>query len=152
MDQAQLLELARQTLLYLSPLIAAGALARVGEDGVDATKKLAQKTWKALQSRVAGNDEAEAALTLYKAKPDDTGRQQMVEGEIVRILDANPVAVSELSALVAEARTLGLIPQQVATRIHNQHISGDAQVGVAISGDVQGGITAPAMPSKHRTS
>ncbi len=152
MDPSQLQELARHVLLYLAPLIAAGALAKVGEDTVDQAKSLAQRTWVSLQHRFQDNEEAQAALTLFKAKPEDIGRQQIIEGEMIRVLENHPDAVTELQTLVAEARQLNLLPQQVAGRIHNQYISGDAQVGAAIAGDVHGGINVPAMPPKQPKS
>ena len=149
MDQTQLTELARQVLTYLGPLIAAGALAKVGEDTLDQAKLLAQRTWALFQHRFQGNDEAQAALTLFKAKPEDAGRKQIVEGEIVTDFARQPDAVAELQALVAEARQLNLLPQQVAGRIHNQHIGDDAQVGVAVAGDVHGGINVPVQHAKR---
>ena len=99
--------------------------------------------------RFQGNDEAAAALTLYKAKPDDAGRRQIVEGEIVAAFANQSDSAAVLQLLVAEARRLNLLPQQVAGRIHNQQIGDKAQVGIAVSGDVHGGITAPAMPPKQ---
>ena len=120
MDQTQLTELARQALTYLVPLIGSGALAIVGEDTVDEAKLLAQHTWALFQRRFHGNDEAQAALTLFKTQPNGTGRQQIIEGEIVRDFAKQPDAIVELQALIAEAKQLNLLPQQTAARTHNQ--------------------------------
>ena len=152
MDQAQITELARQVLMYMGPLIAAGALAKVGEDSLESARGLAQRTWTTLQRQFQHNEDAQAALTLYKSKPQDTGRQHIIEGEIITHVHQQPEAATELLTLVEQARRLGLLTPKVADRIHNQNIGGNAQVGVAISGDVQGGITAPNMPPKKTKS
>jgi uncharacterized protein with PhoU and TrkA domain len=141
MNEAQLIELARQMLYYMSPLIAAGALTKVGEGAVDGAKVLAHRTWEMLQRVVQGNAEAEAALVLYERKPEDQTRQEILVGEIVTGLEQNSIAANELASLVDQARELQLIPQQVAQRIHNQTIKDDAVVGVAIAGDTHSSIS-----------
>ena len=81
------------------------------------------------------------SLTLYKAKPEDEGRQQIVEGEIVARFADNEAARKELAELVRQARELNLVPQQVAQQIHNQVIRDQARVGTAIAGNVYGGVS-----------
>jgi hypothetical protein len=139
MDHTQLVELARQVLTYMAPLITAGALAKVGENSVDSTKSLAQRTWSTLQRLFQDNEDAQDVLALYQRKPDNVGRAQVVEGEIITVLEQQPQAVTDLQALVEEARRLGLLPS--AGRSHSQVIKDNAQVGVAVAGDVQGGVT-----------
>jgi hypothetical protein len=66
MDQAQLLDLAKQLLLLISPLVAQGALAKIGENTTDATQNLLKRTWGLLQARFKGAPKAQAALTSYE--------------------------------------------------------------------------------------
>lgn len=139
MDQVQLLELARQTLSYLTQLIAGGVLAKVGEDGVDDTNALAHRTWEMLRRMVRGSKAAEVALTLYKIKPDDQGQVQMVASEVATLLHQQPQFISEFQVLLAEAQQLGFIARNDHT--HTQNIGGSAQIGVATAGDVHGGVT-----------
>ena len=139
MDLPQTADLARQLLTYMTPLIAGGALTKVGEDSLDGTKALAQRTWSTLQRLFQGNDDAQDVLALYQRKPDNASRAQVVEGEIVTVLEQQPSAAADLQALVDEARKLGLLPS--GGRTHSQVIQGSAQVGAAVAGDVHGGIT-----------
>ena len=139
-DPVLLQELAKQALVYMSPLIAQGVLTKIGEHTGDAAKDLASKTWGLLERAFKGHDEAEAALTLYKVKPEDEGRQKIVEGEIVARFGQDEAARNELAELVRQAREPNLLPQQVAQQIHNQVIRDNAQVGTAVAGNVYGGI------------
>jgi len=139
MDQSQLLELARQTVTYMTPLIVGGALAKVGEDTLDGAQTLAQRTWGVLRRAFQQNEGAEAALTLYKLKPDDPGRAQIVEGEVVAVLEQQPQLISELQELVSAAHQLGLLAPQ-DKRKHSVTISDNASAGVVVAGDLQGGI------------
>jgi hypothetical protein len=150
MDQPQLVELAKQALIYMSPLIAQGALKKIGERTTDATITLVHKTWDFFERIFRGNDEAEAALTLYKVKPEDKGRQEIMEGEIVARLGERPTAASELAAFVQQAHELDLVPQQIAQRIHNQSIRDNAQIGAAVAGDVYGGVSVDTNKGKQR--
>jgi hypothetical protein len=43
MDQAQLLETAKQLIVLVSPIIASGALSKVGEDATDRVTSLTQR-------------------------------------------------------------------------------------------------------------
>lgn len=54
MDTAQLTALAREAVTALAPLIAAGALARIGEETTDATKGLLTRALDLLRQRFAG--------------------------------------------------------------------------------------------------
>ena len=73
-------------------------------------------------------------------KPEDEGRQKIVEGEIVARFGQDEAARNELAELVRQAREPNLLPQQVAQQIHNQVIRDNAQVGTAVAGNVYGGI------------
>jgi tetratricopeptide (TPR) repeat protein len=65
------LELARQALMVLSPFVAQGALAKIGEDTTDRVTQLVGRVWNFLQSIAQGNPKAEAALEVYQEEPDD---------------------------------------------------------------------------------
>lgn len=57
MEQAQLLELASKTVAVISPLVAGGALAQLGEHTTDARQALLRRAWALLQERFKGNAE-----------------------------------------------------------------------------------------------
>lgn len=73
-----------------------------------------------------------------------------MEGEINTRLREQPTAASELATLVQQAHELDLVPQQQAQQIHNQVIRGNAQVGVAVAGDVRGGVGVGINKGKQR--
>jgi len=68
-------EAARQVLVYISPLIAAGALAKIGEDATDTATQLLGRVWDTLARRLQGHKKAEAALTLYEDEPQNPALQ-----------------------------------------------------------------------------
>ena len=140
-DPVLLQELAKQALVYMSPLIAQGALKKIGEHTGDATTSLAGKTWVLIQRTFSGHKKAETALALYEADPKDENTQKIVEGEIVARFAEDEAARSELAELVRQARELNLVPQQVAQQIHHQVIRDQARVGTAIAGNVYGGVS-----------
>jgi hypothetical protein len=140
MDQAQLLELARQLVTYAGPLIAGGALAKIGENTNDVAQQWLEKTWGSLKRRLTGSEDAVDALRMYERKPEDPARQTLVTEQIVTIYQHDQAAIAELQALVEELRRIQ--PQQPApSRTHTQNISDNARVGTAIAGDVTGNVT-----------
>jgi hypothetical protein len=139
MDQAQLLALGQDLLLLISPLVAQGAIQKLGEDTTDRVTLLAQRAWGALQQRFTGMPKAEAALTLYEDEPSDPGMQQRIAQQIAACFADHQDAITELEEIVHELRAATGAPP--AQRTHTQNISGNAQVGVAVSGDVHGGIS-----------
>ena len=68
-------EAARQVLVYISPLIAVGALAKIGEDASDTASELLGRVWDTLARRLQGHKKAEAALTLYEDEPQNPALQ-----------------------------------------------------------------------------
>ncbi|MBX0331505.1 hypothetical protein K2Z83_28020, partial [Oscillochloris sp. ZM17-4] len=134
-----LTEAARQVLLYIAPLIAGGALAKIGEDTTDTAIELLGRVWDALGRRFRGHDEAEAAMTLFKAKPQDEARRQIIEAQVIERFEADPAAAAELIALARSIAALS--PQPAPQRQHNQTISGNANVGTALAGDLHGNLT-----------
>ena len=141
MDSAQLATLAQDAVLTLSPLIAGGALAKLGENATDATADLARRTWAAIQSRLAGDKKAEAALTLYEDEPEEASLQKRVAQQLVIVLERDTAGAEELAELVRQlqARLDSTSPGE--RRSHTQNIGDQAQVGTAIAGDVTGGLT-----------
>ncbi|MBK9711918.1 MAG: caspase family protein [Kouleothrix sp.] len=154
MDQSQLLTLGKDLLLLISPLVAQGALAKVGEHTTDRVTQLAQRAWGTLQRRLAGNTEAESALTLYQAKPEKESRRDELAELIADRLANDSAAIAELQELVHELRAATGATNTAPSRSHQVNVSGNARVGQAIAGDVWGGIAigrmdfgdAPAAP------
>ncbi|MBX0331482.1 hypothetical protein K2Z83_27905, partial [Oscillochloris sp. ZM17-4] len=134
-----LTEAARQVLLYIAPLIAGGALAKVGEDATDTATELLGRVWDALGRRFRGHDEAEAALTLFKAKPQNEARRQIIEAQVIERFEADPAAAAELIALATSIAALS--PPAAPQSQHNQIIGGNANVGTALAGDLHGNLT-----------
>lgn len=141
MDKAQLTELTQQTLTILGPLIAGGALVKIGENATDATADLARRVWAAIQSRLAGDKKGEATLTLYEDGPEDPTLQRLLTQQLIVVLERDPVAVQELAELVRQLQARLDDSGASKGRSHTQNISGNAQVGTAIAGDVHGGLT-----------
>jgi hypothetical protein len=95
-------EIARQTLLLLSPLVAQGALTRIGEDTTDRVMKLVGQTWNLLQRGVQGNPKAENALEVYQEEPDDQRNLERLAKHLADYLQQHHQAVDELQALVGQ--------------------------------------------------
>jgi len=132
-------EAARQVLVYISPLIAAGALAKIGEDASDTASELLGRVWDTLARRLQGHKKAEAALTLYEDEPQNPALQQQVQQRVVEVFGQEPAAAQELLALAQAIAALN--PPPVTQRQYNQNISGNANVGTAIAGDLHGNLT-----------
>ena len=101
-----LTELARQLLTTLSPIIATGALAKVGEETTDHVAALFGRARSALQQRFQGNRQAEAALTVYEEEPDDPKNQERVARHIITHFHDDPQAIAELTELVKQLQAL----------------------------------------------
>ena len=142
MGQAQIVDLAKQLMVLISPLVAQGALEKLGENTADATQRMLGRAWDLLRRRFAGDEDAEEALRYYQRRPDDAARQQIVADQIVARCGGDSAALAELAELVSQLRA-GAAPS--AGRSHRIDIGGSAQVGVAIAGDQHGGITVGAQ-------
>ena len=140
MDPTQLLDLARLLVAGIAPLIAGGALAKIGENATDTTTQLLGRAWGMLQRRFRDQRKAEAALTIFEDEADKPESQERVAQQIVAVFQHDPAAIDELRAIVEELRR---IQSQSASprRSHTQTISGNARVGAAVAGDVHGPIT-----------
>jgi hypothetical protein len=140
MDPTQLLDLARLLVAGIAPLIASGALAKIGENATDTTTQLLGRAWGMLQRRFRDQRKAEAALTIFEDEADKPESQERVAQQIVAVFQHDPAAIDELRAIVEELRR---IQSQSASprRSHTQTISGSARVGAAVAGDVHGPIT-----------
>ncbi len=137
MDQTQLLETARLLVAGIAPLIAGGALAKIGENATDTAVRVLGRAWGMLQRRFQGQRRAEAALTVLEDEPDRPENQERVAQQIVALFQHDPAAIAELRAIVEELRRT----QSQPPRSHTQTVSGNAQVGTAVAGDVHGPIT-----------
>ena len=140
MDPTQLLDLARLLAAGIAPLIAGGALAKIGENATDTTMQLLGRAWGMLQRRFRGQRKAEAALTIFEDEADKPESQERVAQQIVAVFQHDPAAIAELRAIVEELHRIQPQPAQ-PQRSHTQTISGNARVGAAVAGDVHGPIT-----------
>jgi|GEM_PF-3767499 len=138
--EQQLLDMAGQIVTFAAPLIAGGALAKIGENSTDTTQQWLGKAWGMLQRRFQGNKKAESALTIFEDEADKPESQERVVQQIVAVFQNDPAALSELRSLVEELRRIQPMPP-APPRSHTQTISGNARVGTAIAGDVTGNVT-----------
>lgn len=130
MDSTHLREMAHQFVRLASPLVASGALVRVGADTSDRVTALVQRAWGVVQRRCAGDEDAEHDLRGYVKQPMNTSRQQILVDHIVtHCADAD--AMAELRALVSALQ---------AAQGRTMTVTG-GQVGVVIQGDTQGNLT-----------
>lgn len=135
MDQTQLLDLARLLVTGIAPLIAGGALAKIGENATDTTTQILGRAWGMLRRRFRGQRKAESALTIFEDEADRPESQERVAQQIVAVFQHDPEAIAELRAIVEELRRTQ--PQPVSSqRTHTQTFSGQARVDTAIAGDV----------------
>lgn len=63
-DPTQVADLAQYVVDYSAPLIAGGALAKVGEDTTNQASALVRRLWQRVQQQFQGNRKAEAALPI----------------------------------------------------------------------------------------
>ncbi len=138
MDAQQALQSARDLLVWTGPLIAGGALAKVGENAADQAAQLASRTWRALQGWLAHDADAADDLRKLEKQPDSASRQQIVAEAIAQIAARDVAVATELEALT---QAIAQIKGSTGGRTHNQTIGDNAQVGVAIAGDHTGNIT-----------
>lgn len=182
MEPMSLAEAARLVFLTLAPIIATGAVNKLGEDITDTLTESLGRAWEAVErkikrplsdsekaglattaatveARLDASSEAQAALTLYRARPENPAYQQIVEEQIAEVFKASP------DELLALARAISaLSPPPAPQRQHTQVIKDNATVGTAIAGDLQGNLTigsldlsrnkqvGPAQPAASPTS
>ena len=144
MDPTQLATLAQSAVAVLAPLIAAGALAKIGEHTIDETGRALTRVLDLLRRRFAGRPKAEAALVYFAdrdapAEANDTKNQQRMIDAIVTTFAADPLAIAELQAAVVALQALVPLPASTHTQTIN-----NSQVGVAIAGDNRAPITSTA--------
>jgi DNA-binding transcriptional ArsR family regulator len=135
----ELAELTRQLLLGLAPLIAGGALARLGEASVDESAQLLARTRERLGRWLAGRKAAEAALALYEAEPNDEAHRIPLERQIVARVQNDPAASAELQALVDELQRLR--GSSSGSSGNSQTFGDNTNIGVNVAGNAQGPIT-----------
>ncbi len=150
MEPIALADAARTVLTYISPLIAAGALAKIGEETTDTSLTLLDRAWTTLTQRFHGHKKAEAALTLYEDELANPALQQQVEQRIVEVFRNEPTAAQELLALAQVIAAQS--PSAAPPRQHNQTVGGNANVGTAIAGDLHGNLTIGAIDFSRNKS
>jgi hypothetical protein len=169
MNTNSLIEAAHTVFLAIAPLIAGGAIAKIGEDITDVAKETLTKTWTAVGRRFTGSTEATVAVQLYQANPQNSLYQQIVEAQIVDVYKDVPDELLALARAIAAlqptdsstqgARTInardnahiGVVNQgdiagdahfgSVDMRQHTQTITGNPTIGTNVAGDLHGNLT-----------
>jgi hypothetical protein len=159
MEPLTLAEAARTVFLTIAPLIAGGALAKIGEDISDTAKDALDRTWQALEARfkrplqatekaelirtaqvvearLATQPKAARALDYFREDPDDSDAQKIVVDRIVDVFQPTP---EQLIALAQAVSALQQPAAQPGARTVN--ISGKAQVGNVLQGDIAGDVS-----------
>ena len=142
MDPVTITALATAATTFLAPY-----LAKAGEKAAEAIGEklpdMAGKVWNAVAARFKGKPAAEEAAKDLTAKPDQPLAQAAFSNQIAKAIEADPAFADELKKLLeaAERETgqtiLNLGSGAVAT--HGGVAAGEG--GVAVKGDVEGGIT-----------
>lgn len=159
MEPLTLAEAARTVFLTIAPLIAGGALAKIGEDISDTAKDALDRTWQALEEwfkrplqatekaelirtaqvveeRLATQPKAARALDYFREDPDDADAQKIIVDRIVDVFQPTP---EQLIALAQAVSALQQPAAQPGARTVN--ISGKAQVGNVLQGDITGDVS-----------
>lgn len=139
MDTKQALLLAHDLVVWVGPHVAGSALATTDEPTSDQTTALARRVWQQIQGWVADDEDAASDVRRLAKQPEKPSLQNLVAEALAEHAANSQAIASELTALHRELVALrgGTTPG----RSHTQTISGNAQVGTAISGDVHGPVT-----------
>lgn len=97
-------DLARQALLVLAPLVAQGALAKLGEDTTDHVTQILGRAWSLLKGSTQGNPKAESALAVYQDEPDDERNIGRLAQHLAAYLSQHHEAVDDLRELVEQVK------------------------------------------------
>jgi hypothetical protein len=135
------LTIATTAVAFLSPY-----LVKIGEQAAEKVgEKLPEavgKVWNAIVTKFKGKAAAEEAVKDLVAKPDDEDNRAAFRKELRKVLDAEPVFVNELAGLLEEAKRQGgdtIINTGSGAVATSGSVAAGAG-GVAVKGDVQGGI------------
>ena len=134
MDPNSLAEAARTVFLAIAPLIAGGVIAKIGEDVTDVAKETLTKAWTAVERRFTGSTEATIAVQLYKANPQNSLYQQVVESQIIDVYKDVPDELRALARAIAALPSTGS-PTQGARTVNARD---NARIGVVNQGDIAG--------------
>jgi uncharacterized caspase-like protein len=138
MDTQQALQRARELLIWMGPRVAGGALAKAGEDTADQASQMVGRAWQLFQGWLASDADAADDLRKLEKQPESASRQLIVAEALARIVARDTAMAAELEAL---AHALENHTRATLGRSHQITVSGSAQVGQAIAGDVHGGLT-----------
>lgn len=127
---------------FLSPY-----LVKSGEKAAEKLGKklpdLASKVWNAVTAKFSGKPAAEEAVKDMAARPDDADNQAAFRKELRKLLEADPQFASELERLLASGQRVGgdTISNTGSGAIATKGGVAAGAGGVAIQGDVQGGVS-----------
>lgn len=149
MDTALITSTAAAATTLLTPY-----LVKAGEKAAEEVgKKLPQsvgKVWSAITARFKGKPAAEEAVVDLVADPEDADKAAAFRNQLKKLLESNPDFAEELAELVRNAK-----PQEGdtiantgsgAVATHGGVAAGKG--GVAVKGDVHGGIRVGNDPEK----
>ncbi len=147
---SQILQHARDLLVWAGPLVAGGTLAKIGENTTDRTTQLLARLWSSVRTWLAADEDAASDLRKLEKQPENASRQQIVAETLAQAAATNSTIAAELATLHRELQSLH---GGAGSRTHNQTVGGNARVGTAVAGDVHGGITVGRMDfGDHTTS
>jgi hypothetical protein len=129
------LELARQTLTTLTPLVAQGALAKIGDNPSDQMTRLVGRAWGMLRSSVQGNPNAEYILSIYQQEPDDARNRERLAQHLADYLAQHQQAGAELQAVITQLQQ----PRQAGSQVGftNSGTNTGQQAGINYGGMTQ---------------
>lgn len=127
---------------FLSPY-----LVKSGEKAAEELGKklpdLASRVWNAVTAKFKGKPAAEEAVKDMAARPDDADNQAAFRKELRKLLEADPQLASELERLLTSGQRGGgdIISNTGSGAITTRGGVAAGGGGVAIQGDVQGGVS-----------
>jgi hypothetical protein len=145
------LTLADTAVTFLAPY-----LVKAGEKAAEEVGKklpdLPGKIWHAIIASFKGKPAAEEAIKDFVAQPEDEDNRAAFRKELRKALEAEPAFARELLALIENAQRQGsdsvIVTGSGAAAIRGGVAAGAG--GVAVGGDVQGGITLGGSEQKEQ--
>jgi len=116
-------------LLLLSPVVAQGALAKVGEDPTDHVTHLTGQAWNLLRSGAQGNPKAETALEIYQEEPDDQRNLDRLARYLADYLRQHHQAGDDLRTVVTHLQQQAQ-PAGISVTFTNHGTNDGQQTGV----------------------
>jgi len=160
MDQITLAEAARTVLLTIAPLIAGGALAKIGEDITATAQETLARAWQTVEARfkrglsarekadlvqaatvvearLSSQPKAARALDFYRTDPEDADAQRIIETQLVEVFKPAPEALIALAKAIAAMQPAPATAADARTVI----VRDQGKVGSILQGDITGNVS-----------